>query len=118
MEKVYLKINDVSPYVECDFGIAWKMLYLGPFYALKKKDTKFFSIILLLHISLIVLLFVLVPYPTNIIVILITLLLSNLLFAFNYNMIVIEYLLKEGYYAMDTLSAEKLRKKGIYFKLQ
>ena len=42
----------------------------------------------------------------------------NLLFASNYNMMVIERLLKEGYYPMDYSSSDKLIKKGIYFKLQ
>ena len=42
----------------------------------------------------------------------------NILFALNYNMIVIERLLKEGYYPMDYQSSDKLIKKGIYFKLQ
>ena len=43
---------------------------------------------------------------------------TNILFAFNYNMIVIEKLLKEGYYPLDYNSSDKLIKKGIYFKLQ
>ena len=42
----------------------------------------------------------------------------NLLFAYNYNLLVIERLLKEGYYPMDYNSSDKLIKKGIYFKLQ
>ena len=42
----------------------------------------------------------------------------NLLFACNYNMLTIERLLKEGYYPMDYNSSDKLIKKGIYFKLQ
>ena len=42
----------------------------------------------------------------------------NLLFASNYNMLVIERLLKEGYYPVDYESSDKLIKKGIYFKLQ
>ena len=42
----------------------------------------------------------------------------NVLFACNYNLLVIERLLKEGYYPMDYNSSEKLIKKGIYFKLQ
>ena len=46
------------------------------------------------------------------------LIIINLLFASNYNILVIERLLKEGYYPMDYDSSDKLIKKGIYFKLQ
>ena len=44
--------------------------------------------------------------------------LINLLFAANYNMIVIEDLLKKGYVPLDYTSSNILIKKGIYFKLQ
>ena len=42
----------------------------------------------------------------------------NLLFAANYNMIVIVELLKDGYVPLDYNSSDILIKKGIYFKLQ
>ena len=41
-----------------------------------------------------------------------------MLFAANYNMIVIEELLKKGYVPLDYHSSDLLIKKGIYFKLQ
>ena len=121
MEKIYLRYDnkDVErPYVECDFGVAWQMIYFGPFYPLKKKDTKLFSIMLILQIAIITLLMILVPFYVNIVVSIIMIILINLLFAFNYNMIVIETLLKNGYVPMDYQSSDKLIKKGIYFKLQ
>ena len=48
----------------------------------------------------------------------IMLFLINMLFAANYNMIVIEDLLKSGYVPLDYYSSDLLIKKGIYFKLQ
>lgn len=118
MEKVYLKYDDVRPYVECDYGPAWEMLYLGPFYPLRKKDTKFFILILLLQIAISTIMLIILPPPASIVTCLIMIFLINLLFSLNYNMIIIEYLLKEGYYPMDYKSSDKLIKKGIYFKLQ
>jgi len=121
MEKIYLKYdnNDVEkPYVECDFGVAWEMIYLGPFYPLRKKDTKLFFVILMLQLAIITLIMILVPFFVNIGVCVCLIILINLLFAFNYNMIVIETLLKSGYVPMDYQSSDKLIKKGIYFKLQ
>lgn len=118
MEKVYLKYDDIRPYVECDYGTVWEMIYLGPFYPLKKKDFKFFFLILLLQIAICTIMLILIPFPVSIITCLVMIVLINFLFALNYNMIIIEYLLKEGYYPMDYQSSDKLIKKGIYFKLQ
>ena len=121
MEKIYLRYDNkdvVKPYVECDYGVAWQMVFLGPIYPLKKKDKKLSSVILILQAAIITLMFVLVPSPVNIFVSLIMIILINLLFAFNYNMIVIETLLKNGYVPMDYKSSDKLIKKGIYCKLQ
>ena len=118
MEKIYLKYDDIRPYVECDYGTVWQMLYMGPFYPLKKKDYKFFFIILILQIAICTVMLILIPFPPSLIVCLIMIFLINWLFALNYNMIIIEYLLKEGYVPMDFQSSDKLIKKGIYFKLQ
>ena len=121
MEKIYLQYDDKTierPYVECDYGVVWEMLYLGPLYPLKKKDKKFFLILSALQISVITILLILVPFPVNIFLVIIMILLINLLFSYNYNMIVIEALLKAGYVPMDYNSSDKLIKKGIYFKLQ
>lgn len=118
MDKVYLKYDDIRPYVECDYGPVWEMLYLGPFYAMKKKDMKYFFLILALQIAVCTIMFIFIPIPASIVVCLIMIFSINLLFALNYNMIIIEYLLKEGYVPMDYQSSDKLIKKGIYFKLQ
>lgn len=118
MEKVYLKYDDIRPYVECDYGPVWQMIFLGPFYPLKKKDKKFFFLILLVQIAICTIMLILIPLPASIISCLIMIFLINLLFALNYNMIIIECLLKAGYYPMDYQSSDKLIKKGIYFKLQ
>lgn len=119
MEKVYLKYDDIRPYVECDYGTVWEMLYLGPFYPLKKKDYKFFFLILILQIAISTIMLIIIhSLLASIIVCLIMIFLINFLFALNYNMIIIEYLLKEGYVPMDYQSSDKLIKKGIYFKLQ
>ena len=101
MEKVYLKYDDIRPYVECDFGPVWEMLYLGAIYPYKKKDYKFFILILLLQIAITTIMLIVIPFPVSIIVSIIMVFLINYLFALNYNMIIIEYLLKEGYYPMD-----------------
>ena len=121
MEKIYLRYDnkDVEkPYVECDYGTAWEMVYLGPLYPLTKKDKKLSLLLILLQIAIITLMLIIVPSPANIVVSIVMIILINLLFAFNYNMIVIETLLKNGYVPMDYQSSDKLIKKGIYFKLQ
>ena len=115
MEKVYLKYDDVRPYVECDYGPVWEMLYLGPFYPLRKKDTKFFILILLLQIAISTIMLIILPQPASIITCIIMIFLINLLFSLNYNMIIIEYLLKEGYYPMDYKSSDKLIKMSNFF---
>ncbi len=121
MEKVYLKYYNDKEFrqpVECDFGIAWNIIYQGSFYAFQKKDPNRAMIIFLLHVSTIILSFLIAPIPLAILIALAFVLIINLLFAFNYNMIVIEGFIKEGYLPCDANSSEKLIKKGIYFKLQ
>lgn len=120
MEKVYLKYDDVRPCVECDYGFAKDILFMGFLYPFKKGDLKFFSIMLLLQLSVCVLLIILFPITVmmKLIACILMIFIINLLFACNYNMLVIERLLKEGYYPMDYHSSDKLIKKGIYFKLQ
>lgn len=120
MEKIYLRYDDVRPCVECDFGFALPILWLGFLYPYKKGDMSFFSIMISLQLAVCCLLIIL--FPTTILIKLISCIVMiafiNLLFACNYNMLVIEKLLKEGYYPMDYQSSDKLIKKGIYFKLQ
>ncbi len=120
MERVYLKYDDVRPTVECEYGFAKEMILLGSLYPLKKNDLYHFSIILTLKISVCILIFILIPTTIlfKLLLCIILLLTINVLFAMNYNMIVIERLLKEGYYPLDYQSSDKLIKKGIYFKLQ
>lgn len=120
LEKVYLKYDDVRPCVECDFGFVPSIMWLGFLYPLKKGDMRFFLIISLLQFAVSVLLIILVPSGIflKLLLCIIMVLIINVLFAFNYNLLVIERLLKEGYYPMDYQSSDKLIKKGIYFKLQ
>jgi hypothetical protein len=120
VEKIYLKYDDIRPYVECDYGFVKEFLYLGFYYPYKKKDLKFFFIVLALQVSICTLLIILMPTPLifRIMVSIFMILIINILFAANYNMMTIERLLKEGYYPMDYDSSDKLIKKGIYFKLQ
>ena len=120
MEKIYLKYDDVRPCVECDYGFAKEILYLGFLYPFKKGDLKFFGIMLALQLAVCILLIILFPISVlaKLLLCIIMIAIINFLFACNYNMLVIEQQLKEGYYPMDYNSSDKLIKKGIYFKLQ
>ncbi len=120
MEKVYLKYDDVRPCVECDYGFVKEILFMGFLYPYRKGDLRFFGIMFFLQLSVCVLLIILVRIPVLwlLILCLVMIFIINLLFACNYNLLVIERLLKEGYYPMDYRSSDKLIKKGIYFKLQ
>lgn len=120
MEKVYLKYDDVRPCVECDYGFVKEILFLGFLYPYKKGDLRFFSIMLALQLSVCILIIILLPVPVEyrLLLCIIMIAIINFLFACNYNLLVIERLLKEGYYPMDYNSSDKLIKKGIYFKLQ
>ena len=120
MEKVYLKYDDIRPCIECDYGFVKEILFTGFLYPFKKGDMKFFSIIFSLQLSISILLIILVPVSIfyKLLLCLIMIFIINFLFACNYNLLVIERLLKEGYYPMDYNSSDKLIKKGIYFKLQ
>ncbi len=120
MKKIYLKYDDVRPCIECDYGFVKEIIYMGFIYPFKKGDMKFFSIMFGLQLAVCTLLIILLPISPLILVVLCCLFvfLINFLFACNYNLLVIERLLKEGYYPMDYESSNKLIKKGIYFKLQ
>ena len=115
MDKIYLKYDDVKPCVECDFGFVSSMVLIGCMYPYKKGDFKYFVIMLALQLSICTLVFILMPVDIiyKFIFCIIMIFVINLLFAFNYNMMVIERLLKEGYYPMDYDSSDKLIKKGI-----
>lgn len=120
MDKIYLKYDDVRPCVECDYGFAKDILWKGFMYPFQKGDIKFFFIMISLQLAISILLIILVPIGMlyKLLLCLIMIFIINFLFACNYNMLVIERLLKEGYYPMDYASSDKLIKKGIYFKLQ
>ena len=120
MEKVYLMFDETKPYVECEYGFAKKILYMGFLYPYFRGDLKYFGIMLALQFSACALLLILFPISIiiKIFLCLIMVFIINFLFACNYNLLVIERLLKEGYYPMDYNSSNKLIKKGIYFKLQ
>ena len=120
MEKVYLKYDDIRPCVECDYGFVPAIILLGFIYPFQKGDMKFFSIMISLQCFVCVLFIILVPGSVfvKLLLCIIMIFAINLLFAYNYNLLVIENLLKQGYYPMDYNSSEKLIKKGIYFKLQ
>ena len=120
MEKVYLKYDDVRPCVECDYGFAVGILFMGFLYPFKKGDIKYFIIMITMQLAVCILLIILFPVPIlyKLLLCIVMIMIVNLLFACNYNLLVIERLLKEGYYPMDYESSDKLIKKGIYFKLQ
>ena len=120
MEKVYLKYDDVRPCVECDYGFVPSIIWLGFLYPYQKGDMKFFSIMISLQLSVCILFIILFPMGVflKLLLCIIMILSINFLFACNYNLLIIENLLKKGYYPMDYGSSEKLIKKGIYFKLQ
>ena len=118
MQKIYLIYDEYNPPVECDYGFIKEMIYLGFLYPRKKRNYKMFYIMLLTEVAVSSLIMAFIPFKVGIITCILMLLLTNILFAGNYNMIVIEELLKEGYIPMDHNSSELLKKKGIYFKLQ
>ena len=89
-------------------------------YNFLKGDMRFFGIMFSLQLAVCILIIILAPIPVFFLLPLCALMIFiiNLLFACNYNLLVIERLIKEGYYPMDYNSSDKLIKKGIYFKLQ
>lgn len=118
MQKIYLKYDEYTPPVECDYGFIKEMIYLGFLYPLKKHNYKMFYIILMTELAVSTLVMCFIPFYIGIIICLLMLILINILFAANYNMIVIEDLLKKGYVPLDHNSSDLLIKKGIYFKLK
>lgn len=119
MEKIYLKYDDNNPTTECDYGFVKEMTYMGFLYPLKKKNYKMFRIIFFTELSVaILIMFFILPPIVGLIATFFMIFLINILFAANYNMIVIEELLKRGYIPSDYNSSNLLIKKGIYFKLR
>lgn len=118
MQKIYLKYDEYTPPVECDYGFIKEMVYLGFLYPIKKQNYKMFYIILLTEVAVSTLILCFIPIYIGIILCILMLFIINFLFAVNYNMIVIEELLKKGYVPLDRNSSDILLKKGIYFKLQ
>ena len=119
MQKVYLKYDEYNPPVECDFGFIKEMVLIGFLYPIKKKNYKMFSLMLFTELAVFVLIMCFIPSMTvGIVLCIIMYFIINTLFAANYNMIIIEKLLKKGYVPLDYNSSNLLIKKGIYFKLQ
>lgn len=118
MQKIYLKYDEYTPPVECDIGFIKEMIYLGFLYPLKKKNYEMYYIMLITEVAVSALIMAFIPFKLAILITIAMLLLINTLFAGNYNMIVIERLLKKGYVPLDYNSSTILIKKGIYFKLQ
>ena len=95
MRKIYLKYDDDNPTVVCDYGFIKEMTYMGFLYPLKKKNYKMFYIVLLTELSItILIMFFILPPVAGLIATFFMIVLTNVLFAANYNMIVIEELLK------------------------
>mgnify|MGYP004514143255 CR=1 FL=1 len=119
MKKIYLKYDDeFSKPVSCDYGPVWQVLIIGPIYFIKKKDYKYFFIVLITQILISSLLLLSIKnIKISILMVIIMLSLINFLFATNYNMIVIESLIKQNYIPYGQESIDILRNKGIYFKL-
>ncbi len=118
MQKIYLKYDEYTPPVECDYGFIKEMIYLGFLYPIKKRNYRMFYIMLMTEVAVSTLIMCFIPFKIGIIFVLLMLFTINTLFAANYNMIVIEELLKKGYVPLDYNSSALLIKKGIYFKLQ
>lgn len=118
MQKIYLKYDEYIPPVECDFGFIKEMILIGFLYPIKKQNYKMFYIMLMTDVAISTLILCFIPFYIGIAICLLMLLLINILFAANYNMIVIEELLKKGYVPLDHNSSQMLLRKGIYFKLQ
>lgn len=119
MKKIYLRYDDeFSKPIICNYGPSWLILLLGSFYFLIKKDYKYFFITLITQLAVIILLASFIHnVKICVILIIIMLLIINLLFALNYNFIIIEELLKNNYIPYDQESTAILMKKGIYFKI-
>lgn len=118
MQKIYLKYDEYTPPVECDIGFIKEMIYLGFLYPLKKKNYQMYYIMLITEVAVSALIMAFIPFKIGILLVVAMLFLINTLFAANYNMIIIEALLKKGYVPLDYNSSNILIKKGIYFKLQ
>lgn len=119
MSKIYLRFNiENSKPISCDYGTAWLMALIGPFYPFIKKDYRMFGIVLLVLLLVNALILITIQLNIAILCCIFITFLTNLLFAFNYNMIVVEHLLKQGYVPVNYDTCNKLLKKGIYFKLK
>lgn len=118
MQKIYLKYDEYTEPVECDYGFIKEMIFLGFFYPLKKRNYKMFYIMLITEVAVSALIMTFIQFNVGILLCLFMIILTNTLFAGNYNMILIEELLKKGYVPLDHNSSALLIKKGIYFKLQ
>lgn len=77
----------------------------------QEKNYKMFYIMLMTEVAVSTLIMCFIPFIIGIIICIAMLFVINLLFAANYNMIVIEELLKDGYVPLDYNSSDILIKK-------
>jgi len=66
MQKIYLKYDEYTPPVECDYGFVKEMLYLGFLYPLKKKNYKMYYIMLLTEVAVSALIMTFIPFKLGI----------------------------------------------------
>ena len=118
MDKVVLKYDDVRPNVSCEYGFVLAILVVGFLYPLYKKNYKYSLIMFLLQLAVTVIFMILFGFPIGMFFSIIMVFLINILFAYNYNLFVIQDLIKEGYSPYDHESSLILIKKGVYFKLK
>lgn len=119
-KKIYLYYeNDINDVVELNKGCIKELLYFGCYYAYKNKDksSKIFYIMLILKICLFILFIIFLPIFISILLFIIFNFLINFLFSYNYNDIILNDYIKNGYVPLDKDSADYLLEKGIYFKL-
>ena len=119
MRVIYLKYDDeFSKPIVCNYGPVWLITFLGPIYFAIKKDFKYFFITLITQLFVVVLITMFIKNHKIASIINISMIFAiNLLFSLNYNLMVIESLLKKNYIPYGQESVDILREKGIYFKL-
>ena len=119
MRVIYLKYDDeFSKPIVCNYGPVWPITFLGPIYFAIKKDFKYFFITLITQLFVVVLITMFIKNHKIASIINISMIFAiNLLFSLNYNLMVIESLLKKNYIPYGQESVDILREKVIYFKL-
>lgn len=119
MDVVRLRYDDeFSKPITLYFGPVWGILLIGSTYMLVKGDIKYFFITMFFKVSLSFLIFLYIgKSPAFLVIILILLLLTNVLFTFNYSKMIIKDYLTKGYIPCDEESTRKLLEKRLYVKV-